>query len=117
MGFINLTNHPSDKWNEDQKRAAQCYGAIEDLPFPEVDPEGGEDYVRALSDRLVEQVIERRPDAVLCQGEFTLAYSVIRKLQQRGVTVLAACSKRNVMEKENRKVTIFEFVRFREYEK
>lgn len=54
--------------------------------------------------------------AVLCQGEFCLAFSVISKLQQSGVTVLAACSERNVKSEDNgRKITVFEFKRFRKY--
>ena len=35
--FINLSNHPSLKWNEDQKKAAlEMGGRIIDMPFPPV---------------------------------------------------------------------------------
>ena len=29
--FINLTNHPSDKWSESQRKAAEEYGEIVDI--------------------------------------------------------------------------------------
>lgn len=34
--FINLTNHPSKYWGEQQKKEAHKYGAIVDIPFPNV---------------------------------------------------------------------------------
>ena len=64
---------------------------------------------------LVQKVMQYQPGAVLCQGEFTLAYSVIRTLKARGIRVLAACSERNVVTHGNTKQVVFRFERFREY--
>ena len=36
--FINLTNHPSERWSEEQLNAARCYGEIVDLAFPTIEP-------------------------------------------------------------------------------
>lgn len=36
--FVNFTNHPSGSWGAAQRRAAQVYGEILDLPFPDVPP-------------------------------------------------------------------------------
>ena len=32
--FINHTNHPSSRWEEGQRQAAEAYGTIVDLPSP-----------------------------------------------------------------------------------
>lgn len=32
--FINLTNHPSDKWSKEQLEAARKYGEVVELVFP-----------------------------------------------------------------------------------
>ena len=34
--FINHTNHPSSRWEEGQRQAAEAYGTIVDLPFPRI---------------------------------------------------------------------------------
>ena len=36
--FVNFTKHPSGSWGAAQRRAAQVYGEILDLPFPDVPP-------------------------------------------------------------------------------
>ena len=40
--FINHTNHSSDRWDGPQRRAAEAYGVIRDLPFPEIPASWGE---------------------------------------------------------------------------
>jgi hypothetical protein len=52
----------------------------------------------------------------MVQGEFTLAYALVRELQKRGIVCLAATTGREVLEDSERvKTSRFEFVRFREY--
>lgn len=52
----------------------------------------------------------------LVQGEFTLTIELVRRLQARGITCLAATSKRDVEEgADGRRVSTFTFVRFRAY--
>ena len=118
--FINFTNHPSARWDSKQKESAEKYGTIEDMAFPTASPEMDEEELGKLADEMVKQIVEKEPAAVLCQGEFTLAYQVIRRLIEQGITVLAACSQRNTVEKTvdgvSQKTVTFEFVRFREYE-
>ena len=36
--FINLTNHPSADWSEEQLKAAHQYGEVVDLSFPDIKP-------------------------------------------------------------------------------
>lgn len=113
--FINFTNHPSNKWEEVQKIEAKKYGRIIDVEFPKVDATGNRDYVIELAEESVSNILSFHPVAVLCQGEFCLAYQVISKLKEKGICVLAACSERSVKENGNKKEVTFVFEQFREY--
>ena len=115
--FINLTNHPSKYWGEQQKKEAHNYGAIVDIPFPNVPAEATEDDIRRLCDATVKKVMGYSPEAVLCQGEFTLAFQIINTLLEQDVTVVAACSERVVKENGNRKESYFYFKKFRKFSK
>lgn len=113
--FINFTNHPSDSWGAKQRAAAEKYGAIVDIPFPAVDAKGDEEYIIRMSDDYVKKIEMLKPKAVLCQGEFSLAYQIISKLKARNILTLAACSERCVtIDGKDKKVT-FVFERFRKY--
>ena len=37
--FINLSNHPHFRWLPEQLKAAECYGEVVDLPFPQIPPQ------------------------------------------------------------------------------
>lgn len=114
--FINFTNHPSHLWDEKQRKASMVYGDIIDLPFPAVDACADEAKICELRDELVSTIMSYHPAAVLCQGEFTLTYAVVSKLKELEITVLSACSTRNVVEKGNKKEVVFDFVQYRKYE-
>ncbi len=119
--FVNLSNHPSNLWSEKQKSAVQSYAdEIIDIPFPGVDPEIGPDEIALIGDQFINQILSLPTAAVMCQGEFSLSYYIVRQLEKHGIVCLAACSRRNVLEKtledgRTLKETVFEFVRFREY--
>jgi len=118
--FINFTNHPSTKWSLNQLNNAKIYGDITDIPFPEVNPDGDEKYILQLTNQYVSEILKYNPNAVLCQGEMTLAFKIANLLISKGIIVLAACSKRIVTEKigengETIKNAEFHFVRFRKY--
>lgn len=113
--FVNFTNHPSTQWDNNQKKAAEKYGRIFDVSFPEVDPWEGEEYIEELAERCLAEILELGPGAVLCQGEFCLVYRLVSRLKEKGISVLAACSRRMVEEKNGKKEVCFQFCRFREY--
>jgi hypothetical protein len=120
--LVNFTNHPSEKWSLEQIQAATKYGEIRDMLFPGVDPAASEAEIEAMAEQYCDRIESLAPAAVLCQGEFTLCYSVVQRLHERGIRVFAACSKRDVIEKETEdgsteKLAVFSFVRFREYAK
>jgi len=126
--LINLSNHPSQNWSEDQRQAAvQQYSEIIDLPFPQIDPEATAKAVQELAVEYIDKIIRMlgytdvytfdfKANAVHVMGEMTFAFNVIKLLQQRGITCVASTTERNVIaEQDGKKTLIFKFVQFREY--
>ena len=118
--FINCSNHPSETWCAEQKKAAEEYGRIVDIRFPEVDPGWTNAQVNAEAERICGEIDQYDAAAVMCQGEFTLTYAVISRLKEKGTTVLAACSRRRTEETINaegstQKKAIYSFEGFREF--
>lgn len=113
--ILNYSNHPSHLWNEDQIKAAEAYGEIVDMPFPSVPADLDEEGINKMADRDYTSIIKSHPDCVLCQGEFTLAYALIKMLRESGIRVVAACSERITRVEGDVKISEFKFVRFREY--
>ena len=118
--FINLSNHPSQSWEERQIKAASRYGEIVDWPFPPIPAEKGEEYIRELTTSYVKKIVERyqpRQDVFHIMGEMCFSFSLIKKLQERGFTCLASTSERIVTETiPGYKEVYFKFIRFRKYE-
>lgn len=120
MSFVNFSNHPSELWGEKQRQEALKWGEIVDVPFPDIDPNASKKAIAILAERCVEEIMEYDPEAVMCQGEFSLAYTVVQLLKEQGVVVVTACSQRvvteqRISESETQKNSVFEFVKFREY--
>ena len=118
--FINFSNHPSARWSTGQQEAAQRYGEVTDVAFPAIDPAADEAALDSLAAVYVRHILYLNPDVVLCQGESTFAYRVVRMLEAQGIPVLAACSRREVQETvcpdgSTRRQSIFVFAGFRRY--
>ena len=123
--FINYSNHPSDRWSEEQIKAAEKeYGRITDLPFPNVEVSFTRDEIHKLAEKEAEKIIgllseSPEENAVMCQGEFTLCFSVVSMLQKAGIRAVSAVTERiteETMENgESVKKSIFRFAGFREY--
>ena len=118
--FVNHTNHPSERWSEEQISAAQVYGEILDIPFPAVDAEATPAQVAALVEENLEKILALKPAAVLCQGEFNYTFVLVERLKSFGVKVVAATSERATVDEilpdgSTRQVSTFRFVQFREY--
>jgi hypothetical protein len=119
--FINFTNHPSASWSEAQITEASKFGEIIDVPFPNVPESADEDEIMSLAVYYSSKIISMNPTAVLCQGEYSLCFTVASILIKKRIVVLCACSKRNTLEKQTEngstyKETFFTFQRFREYQ-
>ena len=112
--FINHTNHPSSRWEEGQRQAAEAYGTVVDLPFPRIPA------VHRLAEENAQEILARKPMAVLVQGEFTYTFALVCLLKAAGIAVLSACSERLVRERTDENGEIvresrFVFRRFRAY--
>lgn len=119
--FINFTNHPSPLWSPQQMEAARRFGEVIDMPFPNVPPEATEADVARMAAEAVSSILVLAPAAVLCQGEMTLTYRIVRLLSEHGIPALAACSERITTETvgpdgTTSKISRFEFRGFRRYE-
>lgn len=121
--IINLSNHPSNEWNDKQKEDAGKYGEIKDLPFPKISSQMNTDEVYALADRyfneckvLLEPYNKSRC-AIHLAGEPTFCYYLTSKLVSAGYTVITATTERIVDMKDNIKTSVFNFSQFREFKK
>lgn len=125
--LVNFSNHPSDKWTDDQKNCSTTlYGEVKDLPFPAVPTNAGTAEVIAMADGIIDKILAMKEVspaseafAVMAQGEFTLTYAVVSRLRNLGITALSAVTERisteEVVNGEVRKTAIFRFAGFREY--
>ena len=123
--LINLSNHPSDRWGEKQMHLTnEMFGAVLDLPFPPIDPEADENEVKELANDYFNRVTaifdecanEPKPNAVHIQGEFTFVFALVSLLLSSGIKCVASTTRRTVEEEANgKKISVFEFVKFREY--
>jgi CRISPR-associated protein Csx16 len=114
--FVNLSNHPSSKWDEAQTKEARKHAErIKDIAFPAVPPDADEKAIAALAEECIAKLPPETSHA-LVQGEFTLTVELVRRLHARGITCLAATSERDVEEGgDGRRMSTFRFVRFRAY--
>lgn len=119
--FINLSNHPSADWNEDQLTAARQLGEVIDVPFPDVHPE------------LTPKDINKQADAIVCQvhqmvigdtvgttihvmGEMTMTYALVKAFKDVGYRCVASTTERKTTNNpDGSKTSIFSFCAFREY--
>ncbi|GHT29238.1 hypothetical protein AGMMS49574_05430 [Bacteroidia bacterium] len=117
--LINLSNHPSANWQPAQLEAASAYGEIIDIPFPEVDPTGDEEYIQLLCNEYVAKVMqyaEGCKPVVHLMGEMTFTFCLVKALQAKGIECIASTTERIVSEigADYREVQ-FVFAKFRKY--
>lgn len=121
--FINCSNHPFEKWEESQINAANQFGRIIDIEFPDVPADADEKTVERIADEYTGKIMKALPaekNAVMIQGEFTLTYRLVKSLTGKGILVVSACTERVAVERKDPTGKIFKesryaFVRFRAY--
>jgi len=122
MTFVNISNHPSSGWSEEQKAAARRWGAaeptttsqIKDIPFPAIPPEADMDVVRRMADDMFKSIYTPNfRGAVHLMGEQSFCFALSGMLIEAGITVLVSTTAREVVEKDGVKTSTFKFVRFR----
>jgi len=112
--LINLTNHPSSAWGEEQRNAAiQQFGAIEDMCFPNIPPDSDTKEVEALAAakyaeiKLKEAELGEKP-VIHVAGEQVYCFLLIQLLLKDGFRCITSTTERD----ENK---VFHFKRFRRY--
>lgn len=122
--LINLSNHPSEMWDREQKSTAEKqFGTITDLSFPLVDPMADENEINSIANKLVNRcvgIFEDQPssptNAVHIMGEMTLTFAVVKKLQKHHIQCIASTTQRKVsINDKDQKSSIFKFCHFRKY--
>ena len=114
--LLNLSNHPSANWPSEQlDQAIKKYGAVQDLPFPKINPDSSSDEIEQLAEKYEIKVRQLNPTAVHIMGEMTFIFKLINRLQVIGIPCVASTTERTADEENGYKTSIFQFVRFREY--
>ena len=120
--LINLSNHPSENWMVKQLDAAKKeFGSVVDLSFPVISPSASEDEIEKLSGLYLNKILEKllifpnENNAVHIMGEHTFIFSLVNKLLERNITCIASTTERKSVESNGKKITEFNFVRFRKY--
>lgn len=117
--LINLSNHPYSEWCDKQKQAAEIYGDVVDLPFPDVNPDGDDLYIQQLAEVYYDRVVKLSADkcaVIHLMGEMNLCFRLVGMLQDAGYECIASTTERIVDEPgPGLKNVVFRFVRFRPY--
>lgn len=124
--FVNVSNHPSDKWSVEQKREAEKYGEIIDVTFPQISAENTSEELNSLVDDFIRNNLAMKTKSVdikdlviMVQGEFVFTFRLVTMLKKLGIKAVSARSERNVKEiNENgvtKKISEFKFAGFMEY--
>ena len=80
--FLICSNHTSKYWTEEQMAAVYAMGEdiIEDYPFPSVPAKADEKALADLAERVCHEILDKKPNVVMCQGEFTLTHKLVNEL-------------------------------------
>lgn len=118
--FINLSNHPSSSWTAEQLAAAEAFGELVDMPFPQVAPDATANDIKTLAKAQVASIMkqaETHTVTVHVMGEMSLIYRIVRMLSERGIRCVCSTSYRVVKDQgDGRRLVEFNFNSFRDYE-
>lgn len=114
--LLNLTNHPSSRWPENQvNMAINLYEEIHDWSFPNIDPTLSSTELDELVHVYLERIGSLQPTVVHIMGEMTFSFRLIRQLQRVGIPCVASTTARITEQQGDTKISRFEFIQFRSY--
>ena len=116
--FLNLSNHPSSAWSDEQLAAARQYGEVKDMEFPAIGPDADEAAIVALAEEYEKKIMDLAKNkhlTVHIMGEMTFTFCLVERLKRKGIDCVASTTNRQVEERDGQKVSTFQFVRFRNY--
>lgn len=118
--FINISNHPSPLWGEEQRQAAEQWGAIVDEAFPTIDGAASSNEVSALAVDYAGKIMQQyKPgrDVVHIMGEMTFTYALVCRLRAAGFECVASTTQRIKQQMPDGSfISEFRFQAFRNYE-
>jgi hypothetical protein len=119
--LINLSNHPSSKWQDEQLKAAvEIYGNVLEMPFPIIDPDWNTDRVEAFAieytGRCSGMLSEGENNAIHIMGELTFTFHFVTFSKLLGISCIASTTSRIVKANDaGEKISVFKFIKFRNY--
>lgn len=121
--LINLSNHPSTRWNDKQMQTAKAqFGNVKDIQFPNIPPAATSKEVQKMTKTYVQQIRtlakepQNQPFAAHVMGEMTFMYRVVKLLRRSNIKCVASTTERDTIENPDGSKTFkFSFVQFREY--
>ena len=117
--FINLSNHPSDRWGEKQRQYANDLGGeLKDIPFPHINAQATTHDILKLAREYFTQVkkmADGETVVVHLMGEMTFTHALVRFLQKNDIRCVASTTERIVEEQDGKKIVQFNFIQFRDY--
>lgn len=117
--FINISNHPSANWEDNQLLAARQYGPVVDFPFPQVSADATASEITALAEQTAQRILKDYPYTDITahiMGEMTFTFALVSQLKAHGIRCVASCTDRVAENLGNGdKLSHFHFTQFREY--
>lgn len=118
--FLNISNHPSEDWDEAQRKAAEAMGTIQDMPFPDIPVNATDESIEKLARKTAREIFKKYDDdtklVVHVMGEMTFTFHLVSILKNCGIECVAACSKRMVKDLgDGKRLSQFRFSQFRKY--
>ena len=117
--FINLSNHPSEIWSEEQIAEAEKYGCVLNMPFPNIRPDASAEEVQQLAQEYANQIAEKAEKELITvhvMGEMTFTYNLVASLKNMGIHCVASTTERKTyIDDSGMKVSEFKFIQFRDY--
>ncbi|MEM4134328.1 MAG: hypothetical protein QXV73_03950 [Candidatus Micrarchaeia archaeon] len=112
-----ISNHPPERWAEEQKEG---WDRIDYIPFPQVPATASFEQVVEIATPLARAIgewLSQNPDGKVClQGEFTLCYILFRSIDDYIFvfpTTERVVEERQKADGSTEKIATFKFVRWR----
>lgn len=118
--LLNISNHSSKNWKPEQNKAAEQYGRVIDIPYPDLKPEWDcQKIVVCARDcfDLCKEMIgqEKELSAVHLTGEPVFCSVLSQLLMREEYKCITSTSERKAMVKNGIKISYYKFVCFRNY--
>ena len=120
--FINLSNHSSKNWSEEQLNSAKQYSEnVIDIPYPNIPPTATQEQIKDIMKDTLEKVIDANPKVVMCMGENITCHNFVKELEKLNIQTVATVTKPVTEKVKNedgteRTIKTFKFEGFRDYD-